>query len=1007
MPPESYIVVCKANEGFFVGDSTNSKAFRVFNSRTRIVEENLHVKFSETIPNIARSRPNWLFDIDALTKSMNNKLVFVGNQSNGSACKKACDNVGKTSVEIVSDKDYILLPLWTQDPLFSSSSKDSPGAGLKPSGEEEKKDAKDPGNADIEIPRIEDPRVNQEEKDSRNNNNRINAVSSTINAANNEVNAVGRKSSIELPDDLNMPDLEDISIFEDSNKDNKLDERGIVIRNKARLVAHGHTQEEGIDYDEVFVPVARIEAIRLFLVYASFKDFVVYQMDAKSAFLYRKIKEEVYVCQPSGFENLDFPDKVYKVEKALYGLHKAPRAWKEMCTEFEKMMHKKFPNEFYGRAHIFLRSARKTEGRWIFISQDKYVNEILNKFDFSDVKTARTPLETHKTLLKDEKGKDVDEHLYRSMIGSLMYLTSLGPDIMFATKIHIDNESTICIVKNPIFHSNTNHIEATAKAKNINGEAPIHAKVDRKKVIISEATIRRDLKLEDEGGVNCLSNEVIFEQLTLMSLKRRVKKLEKNQGSRAHKLKRLYKVRLSARIEFSDEEQSSGEKDASKQGRNIVDNDTDDEITLVDEIVEDQGRFDDQEMFDTGLLDDEEVVVEKAVVVKEVDAAQDQVSVATTIVAKDLTVVDITLAKALEAFKTSKPKIRGIVVRDHKEPSKSTRIPTSIDDSTRPKAKGIVREEPSEATTTTLPIPSKVQDKGKGIMVEEPLKMKKKYQISFDEQEARRLQAELDQEQILKHRLTEEEAQKALEAKIVVINNGMISEMVKESSKKAKESSSKRVGDKLEQENAKKQKVDDDQEAAELKRCLEIVPDDEDDANINATPLSSKSPTIIDYKIHKEGRKSHFQIIRVDGSSQMYYTFSKMLKNFNREDLEVLWSIVKARFKKVQPVDNLDCYLLHTLKTVFKHHVEDSVWKNQQGLAKVKNWKLFNSCGVHCVSMQSTTYYLLVEKMYPLTNYTLTQIWNDARLQFDYEVKMAYDLLRLVRRQVREGYVSK
>ncbi|GKF07598.1 putative ribonuclease H-like domain-containing protein, partial [Tanacetum coccineum] len=115
---------------------------------------------------------------------------------------------------------------------------------------------------------------------------------------------------------------------------NKKDERGIVIRNKARLVAQGYTQEEGIDYDEVFALVARIEAIRLFLTYASFKDFVVYQMDVKSAFLYGKIEEEVYVCQPPGFEDLEFPDRVYKVEKALYGLHQAPRAWYETLSTY-------------------------------------------------------------------------------------------------------------------------------------------------------------------------------------------------------------------------------------------------------------------------------------------------------------------------------------------------------------------------------------------------------------------------------------------------------------------------------------------------------------------------------------------------------------------------------------------------------------------------------------------------------------------------------------------------
>ncbi|GJT95626.1 putative ribonuclease H-like domain-containing protein [Tanacetum coccineum] len=115
---------------------------------------------------------------------------------------------------------------------------------------------------------------------------------------------------------------------------NKKDERGIVVRNKARLVAQGYTQEEGIDYDEVFAPVARIEAIRLFLAYASFMGFIVYQMDVKSAFLYGKIEEEVYVCQPPGFEDPQFPDKVYKVEKALYGLHQAPRAWYETLSTY-------------------------------------------------------------------------------------------------------------------------------------------------------------------------------------------------------------------------------------------------------------------------------------------------------------------------------------------------------------------------------------------------------------------------------------------------------------------------------------------------------------------------------------------------------------------------------------------------------------------------------------------------------------------------------------------------
>ncbi|GJX20541.1 putative ribonuclease H-like domain-containing protein [Tanacetum coccineum] len=227
---------------------------------------------------------------------------------------------------------------------------------------------------------------------------------------------------------------------------NKKDERGIVVRNKARLVAQGYTQEEGIDYDEVFAPVARIEAIRLFLAYASFMGFIVYQMDVKSAFLYGTIEEEVYVCQPPGFEDPQFPDKVYKVEKALYGLHQAPRAWYETLSTYllenrfrrgiidKTLFIKKDKGDIQMTSSLgLLRSLyvmQRDDG--IFISQDKYVADILKMFDFVTMKTTSTPIKTNKALLKDEEAKDVDVHLYRSMIGSLMYLTASRPEIMFA-----------------------------------------------------------------------------------------------------------------------------------------------------------------------------------------------------------------------------------------------------------------------------------------------------------------------------------------------------------------------------------------------------------------------------------------------------------------------------------------------------------------------------------------------------------------------------------------------
>nr|GEV52081.1 retrovirus-related Pol polyprotein from transposon TNT 1-94 [Tanacetum cinerariifolium] len=453
----------EADEEFFVGYFVNSKAFR--------------------------------------------KPVVAGNQSNGSA--------GKARVETVPDKDYILLPLWTQDLLLFSSSKDSPSDGFKPSGEEEKKDAEDPRNEDNEVLSTEEPRVNQEKDANVIGTNNINISyykdhsvehiigdihsapqtrRMTKNVTNHEpkkvIQALTDPSWIkEMQDELLQFKLQQVWILVDLPNDkraigtkwifkNKKDKRVVMVRNKERLVTQGYTQEERIDYDEVFALVARIKAIRLFLAYASFKDFIVYQMDVKSAFLYGKIEEEVYVCQPPGFEDPEFPDRVYKVEKALYGLHRAPRAWyktlstylldnefhrgqidktlfikrvkgdillvqvyvddiifgstrKEICNEFEKMMHKKFQMSSMGELTFFLglQVTQKDDG--IFISQDKYVYEILKKFDFSTVKTASTPMETSKPLMKDENVEDVDVHLYRSMISSLMYLTSSMPDIMF------------------------------------------------------------------------------------------------------------------------------------------------------------------------------------------------------------------------------------------------------------------------------------------------------------------------------------------------------------------------------------------------------------------------------------------------------------------------------------------------------------------------------------------------------------------------------------------------
>ncbi|GJY80790.1 putative ribonuclease H-like domain-containing protein, partial [Tanacetum coccineum] len=412
----------KADEGFFVGYSINSKAIRVFNNRTRIVEENMHVHFSKNTPNIAGSGPNWLFDIDALTKSMNYKPIVAGNQSNGNAGTKACDDAGDDEKKV------------TEEPRKEGgdSSKDSECS-------------------------------DQQKENNVNSTNTINAAST------NEVNVVGAKTSIELPDDPNMSELEDI-IYSDDDEDvgaeadiNNLDAFMSVSPIPTTRVHKDHPVKQIIrdlnstpqtsrmtkNLEEPEEPKKVIHAL---------KD--PRWIEAMQEELLQFKLQEVWTLvdlpngkRAIGFKDPDFPDRVYKVEKALYGLHHAPRAWdkgdillvqvyvddiifgstkKSLCTEFEKMMHKKFQMSSMDELTFFLGPQVKQKKDGIFISQDKYVIEILKKFDFTDVKTASTPMETQKLLLKDEDGEEVNVQLYRSTIGSLMYLTSSRPDIMFA-----------------------------------------------------------------------------------------------------------------------------------------------------------------------------------------------------------------------------------------------------------------------------------------------------------------------------------------------------------------------------------------------------------------------------------------------------------------------------------------------------------------------------------------------------------------------------------------------
>nr|GEW71115.1 putative ribonuclease H-like domain-containing protein [Tanacetum cinerariifolium] len=334
---------------------------------------------------------------------------------------------------------------------------------------------------------------------------------------------------------------------------NKRDARGIVVRNKARLVAQGRRQEEGIDYDEVFAPVARIEAIRLFLAFASYMRFMVYQTDVKSVFLYGRIDEEVYVTQPKGFVDPQHPKKVYKVVKALYGLHQAPRAWyatlstfllkhgyrrgtidktlflkknksdiilvqvyvddiifgstkKARCDEFKASMKGEFQMSAMGELTLFLGLQVQQRPDGIFINQDTYVQEILNKFDLRSVRMATTPYEAPKPKSKNKSDSPVNVHLYRSMIGSRMYLTASRPDIMFAVSACSRNQVT----------PTTANLEAVKKIfKYLKGQRKLGLWYPRESPLVLEAHSDSDYARENTdrksttGGCQFLGRRLI------------------------------------------------------------------------------------------------------------------------------------------------------------------------------------------------------------------------------------------------------------------------------------------------------------------------------------------------------------------------------------------------------------------------------------------------------------------------------------------------------------------
>nr|GEW38628.1 ribonuclease H-like domain-containing protein [Tanacetum cinerariifolium] len=602
----------KADERFFVGYSLNCKAFKVFNSRTKIVEK-MHIRFSESTPNVVGSGPDWLFDIDALTRTMNYEPVVAGTQFNGFADLK--------------------------------SSQDD---GFKPSSDDGKKVKEDL--------RKENEFNDQEKEDNVNNTKNVNTVSSTVNAAGiNRVNAIG-----ELPFDPDMPVLEDVGTFDFSNEDedddavadinnldttiqlkqeicqriwrnisllelfnkeqtiktfknacllafyhkknpkraigtkwvirNKKDERGIMIRNKARLVAHGHIQEKGIDYDEVFDPVARIEAIRL--------------TEVKNASM--PMETQKPLLKDENGEEVDVHMYRYLKDNPKLGL------WYPKDSLFDLVA---YTDSDYAGASL---DRKSTTGVLLVILNTAELMQLVI------LNTARKPKRkvTRVPQLSGPTKSVVDEAVYKELDDRLVRAAT--------TASSLEAEHDSCNIDKT--QSKATHNESSSQGTDLGGGPRCREALGD---TIAQTRFKNVLDLEKTKTTQALE---------IISLKRRVKKLEKKQRSRTHKLKRLYK------------------------GRKINDIDADEDITLVND-------QDDAEMFDVNDLHGEEVFVEKEVADKEVGAAGEVnvTSNATTIsVAATITTEEITLAQALMEIKTTKPKEKGIFLQEPKEQQELT-----------------------------------------------------------------------------------------------------------------------------------------------------------------------------------------------------------------------------------------------------------------------------------------------------------------------------------------------
>nr|GEZ02490.1 hypothetical protein [Tanacetum cinerariifolium] len=930
----------KSDEGIFVSYSTNSKAFRAYNIRTRKEQTLMILQVKEQV---------------------------LMQDKHGPSPTSESDNQERPDAESSAKTVNTAGPVNTATPTYANYPNDSL------------------------MPDLEDARIFDDAYDDRDE-----GAEADYNNLEIEISVEAMQEELFQFKLLNVWTLVDLSSGKRAIGTkwvyrNKRDQRGIVVRNKSRLVAQGHRQEEGIDYDEVFAPVARIKAIRLFMAYLSFMDFTVYQMDVKSALLYGTIEDEVYVSQPPGFVDPEFPDRVYKVEKALYGLHQAPRAWYETLSTYllddgfrrgkidKTLFIKQIKDDillvqvYVDDIILVLQRGFQVEQQkdGIFLSQDKYVCDILKKFGFSSVKSASTPMETHKPLSKDVAGTDVDVYLYSDYAGASLDRKSTTEGLKL--KGYLINDGYADLVQ----HADKKELDITGKTttgKELSN--PLMAGS------LPKTTLPTQL-LNDAEGTSCLPNAMIFKELARMGYEKPSEKLTFYKAFFSpqwkffiHTILQCLSAKTTSWNEFNSTMASSIICLANNQKFNflkyILDNlkknleagvpfymfprkhkprrkekkeRKETEVSLTELPTEDPIPTTSNDLLPSGddsmqlkelmilcinlsnkVLDLENKVikmksshqakiavlesgVEKAVLsmhdATDADGKEVPKELVEVITTAKIIVDEVSTAGGELNAANEEPVSAALTNITTAQPSEATK--TTVDIFTAPKAKGLVFHDMEESTTRTAYLKVQIKDKCKAKLVDEPKVLKlRKAQIAIDAEVVRRIKAEWNadmQDNIVGIKLLNkfknitgfkieffkgmsyEEIRPMFEEEYnkvqTLFKKGpkMDAERIKAPRKRTRkeevkkdQTTKKQKGDELEKKNAEKQKLVEQQEAKELKRNLEIVHYDEDDVFVNFAPLSSKPLTIMDYKIYKEGKKEHFQIIRANECSLLVDT---------------------------------------------------------------------------------------------------------------------------------------